>query len=43
MHCDRARTGEVDREALLKLYTGLVALAPTKGALEALAALTGES
>jgi RNA polymerase sigma-70 factor (ECF subfamily) len=43
VHCDRARTGRVDREALLKLYTGLVALAPTNGALEALAALRSES
>jgi RNA polymerase sigma-70 factor (ECF subfamily) len=42
VHCDRARTGELDREALVKLYRGLVAIAPTKGALEALAALTGE-
>lgn len=43
VHCDRARSGELDREALVKLYRGLVAIAPTKGALEALAALTGES
>ena len=43
VHCDRARTGELDRDALVKLYKGLVAIAPTKGALEALAALTGES
>ena len=43
VHCDRARTGELDRDALIKLYRGLVAIAPTKGALEALAALTSES
>ena len=40
LHCDRARTGATDREALIKLYRGLVAIAPTKGAVEALAALT---
>lgn len=40
-HCDRARTGTVDRQALVTLYRGLVAVAPTTGALEALAALTG--
>jgi hypothetical protein len=28
---------------LIKLYEGLIALAPTKGAREALAALTSES
>jgi predicted RNA polymerase sigma factor len=43
VHCDRARSGELDREALVKLYTGLIAIARTKGAVEALAALTGES
>jgi RNA polymerase sigma-70 factor (ECF subfamily) len=42
-HCDRARTGELDRDSLIKLYQGLVAIAPTKGALEALTALQGES
>lgn len=40
VHCDRARTGAVDRDALLKLYRGLIAIAPTKGAREAMAALT---
>jgi RNA polymerase sigma-70 factor (ECF subfamily) len=40
-HCDRARTGEVDRETIIRLYRGLVAVAPTAGAREALAALTG--
>jgi len=39
-HCDRLRTGTVDREAIIKLYRGLVAIAPTRGATEALAALT---
>ena len=39
-HCDRARTGLLDREALIKLYRGLIAVAPTKGARDALAALT---
>ena len=38
VHCDRARTGEIDREALVKLYRGLVAVAPTSGARAALAA-----
>lgn len=38
VHCDRARTGQVDRAALVKLYRGLVAVAPTSGALAALAA-----
>lgn len=42
VHCDRARTGELDREALVKLYTGLIAIAPTKGALAALTALRNE-
>jgi predicted RNA polymerase sigma factor len=41
IHCDRARTGEVDRETLVRLYRGLVAVAPTTGARDALAALTG--
>jgi Predicted RNA polymerase sigma factor containing a TPR repeat domain len=39
VHCDRARTGVVDREALLKLYRGLVAVYPTTGARAALAAV----
>jgi RNA polymerase sigma-70 factor (ECF subfamily) len=39
-HCDRARTGTADRAAILRLYQGLVAIAPTAGAVEALAALT---
>lgn len=39
VHCDRARTGELDRGALVKLYEGLIAIAPSKGAIEALAAL----
>jgi RNA polymerase sigma-70 factor (ECF subfamily) len=42
VHCDRARTGVLDRAALLKLYQGLVAIAPTKGAREALAALSAD-
>jgi predicted RNA polymerase sigma factor len=40
-HCDRARTGTVDRAAIVKLYRGLVAIAPTAGAIEALEALSG--
>jgi RNA polymerase sigma-70 factor (ECF subfamily) len=43
LHCDRARTGELDRTTLIKLYQGLVALAPTRGAREALAALKADS
>jgi RNA polymerase sigma-70 factor (ECF subfamily) len=39
-HCDRARTGRLDRACLIRLYRGLVAIAPTTGAIEALAALT---
>ncbi|GAA4490341.1 RNA polymerase sigma factor [Microbacterium panaciterrae] len=39
VHCDRARTGVVDRAALLRLYRGLARIAPTRGALEALAAV----
>lgn len=39
-HCDRIRTGTVDRATLVRLYRGLNAIAPTNGAKEALAALT---
>jgi RNA polymerase sigma-70 factor (ECF subfamily) len=39
VHCDRARTGSLDREALVTLYRGLVRIAPTRGALDALAAV----
>jgi predicted RNA polymerase sigma factor len=42
-HCDRARTGTVDRTAIVQLYRGLVAIAPTTGAMDALAALTTRS
>ncbi|SFR95197.1 RNA polymerase sigma-70 factor, ECF subfamily [Microbacterium sp. cf046] len=38
VHCDRARTGELDADALVTLYRGLVAVAPTAGARAALAA-----
>ncbi|MET0780533.1 MAG: DUF6596 domain-containing protein, partial [Microbacterium sp.] len=41
VHCDRARTGELDAETLVKLYRGLVAVAPTAGARAALAAAEG--
>jgi RNA polymerase sigma-70 factor (ECF subfamily) len=40
VHCDRARTGTVDHDALVKLYRGLVAIAPTSGAQAALDAVT---
>src|ERR1700721_2731906 len=39
-HCDRVRTGVVDRGVIAKLYRGLVAVAPTTGARQALNALT---
>ena len=39
-HCDRARSGVVDHEALDALYRGLIALAPTRGAVQAHAALS---
>ncbi|TDN87764.1 DUF6596 domain-containing protein [Microbacterium sp. BK668] len=38
VHCDRARTGVLDLDALVTLYRGLVAIAPTDGARAALAA-----
>ncbi|WP_082541445.1 RNA polymerase sigma factor [Microbacterium sp. Root166] len=38
VHCDRARTGELDVAAIVTLYRGLVAIAPTSGAEAALAA-----
>jgi predicted RNA polymerase sigma factor len=41
-HCDRVRTGALDRATVIQLYRGLVAIAPTAGAVEALAALTTE-
>ena len=41
VHCDRARSGVVDREALLRLYGALIAIQPTTGAREALATLSG--
>jgi predicted RNA polymerase sigma factor len=42
-HCDRARTGALDRATIIRLYHGLVAIAPTNGAVEALAALTTQA
>ena len=38
VHCDRARTGELDTATLVQLYRGLVEIAPTAGARAALAA-----
>lgn len=38
VHCDRARTGDLDVETLVQLYRGLVALTPSDGARAALAA-----
>ena len=42
-HCDRVRTGTTDRDAIVKLYRGLIAIAPTTGAVDALAALTART
>jgi RNA polymerase sigma-70 factor (ECF subfamily) len=42
-HCDRVRTGTVDQATVVQLYRGLVAIAPTTGAIAALAALTTQS
>jgi RNA polymerase sigma-70 factor, ECF subfamily len=42
-HCDRARTGTTDRDTIVKLYRGLIAIAPTTGAVDALAALTSRT
>ncbi len=42
-HCDRLRTGTLDRATIVRLYRGLVAIAPTAGAMEALAALTTQA
>ncbi|HWD70712.1 MAG TPA: DUF6596 domain-containing protein [Solirubrobacteraceae bacterium] len=39
VHCDRRRSGELDRAALIKLYRGLLAIAPSAGAQAALDAL----
>lgn len=39
-HCDRVRTGVTDRATIVHLYRGLIAIAPTAGAREALATLT---
>jgi RNA polymerase sigma-70 factor (ECF subfamily) len=43
VHCDRARTGSLDRATLIRLYRGLVAISPTTGASAALAALTASA
>jgi RNA polymerase sigma-70 factor (ECF subfamily) len=42
-HCDRLRTGEVDRGTIVQLYRGLIVVAPTSGAREPLEALTNQS
>lgn len=42
-HCDRVRTGTVDRASILELYRGLNLISPTSGAREALGALTARS
>ncbi len=43
VHCDRARTGQVDADALVTLYRGLMSVAPTRGAREGLAAALARS
>jgi RNA polymerase sigma-70 factor (ECF subfamily) len=43
VHCDRARTGHTDWNALRTLYTALVAVAPSLGSRVALAAVTGRA
>jgi predicted RNA polymerase sigma factor len=42
-HCDRLRTGTVDRATIAHLYRGLIAIAPTNGAVEALASLRAKA
>lgn len=42
VHCDRARSGVLDEATLLALYRGLVAIAPTEGAVRALAAVEAD-
>jgi RNA polymerase sigma-70 factor (ECF subfamily) len=39
-HCDRARTGTLDRDTVIQLYRGLLVIAPTNGAKRALAKIT---
>jgi predicted RNA polymerase sigma factor len=41
-HCDRARSGRTDWRALRTLHRGLVEIAPSLGAMVALAAVDGE-
>jgi RNA polymerase sigma-70 factor (ECF subfamily) len=41
-HCDRVRTATVDRATVYQLYRGLLAIAPTEGAKQALARLSAE-
>lgn len=43
VHCDRARTGVIDGHALVALYRGLVAVAPTAGSRAALDAVLARS
>lgn len=42
VHCDRVRTGLLDRRTLVTLYRGLVAVAPTSGARAALDAVLAD-
>jgi RNA polymerase sigma-70 factor (ECF subfamily) len=41
VHCDRARTGVTDDEALRRLHVALIGIAPTLGARVSLAAIVG--
>lgn len=43
VHCARAKSGSIDAEALLKLHTALVSVAPTLGARVAHAAAVGRA
>ncbi|MCY9785266.1 RNA polymerase subunit sigma-70 [Nocardiopsis sp. EMB25] len=43
VHCDRARTGDIDWPALRTLYTALVAVAPSLGSRVAHAAVVGRT
>ena len=43
VHCDRARTGRTDWDALRTLYAALVAVEPSLGGRVALAAVTGRA
>ncbi|MEN0001953.1 MAG: DUF6596 domain-containing protein [Pseudomonadota bacterium] len=43
VHCDRARTGKTDWQAIAALYDGLLSLAPTMGSAVARASAVGQA